>query len=1354
MSNMFAFNNSFNQNISMWNVANLTTIPTLPVSTSFSSTLSTANMPPSFRPAPTITNFSNITKTFVDEPFTLNPTSNSIGAFSYTSSDTNIASISGNIVTLTGTLGSTTITATQAYSDDFSSLVVTATLTVTLVPPTLSDFELGELRPFSDIGQTIPLTNPTSNSPITSFTFSSSDTNVATIFENTITIVGAGETIITVTQASGGKNSEYSDPNREYYGVGTITDSLIIYEIELASNNVTYRTVRSSFPAGSSNPRFAFDENGEVYALMSSSLNSRDIIKAYADGSNTTPFNRNGTLIPFNRIITTLMTTMADMLDYYSGRFNQPIESWDTSNVTNMSRLFSENGRFNQPLNSWNISKVTNMTYMFHQSGFNQPLDSWNTSNVTTMDHMFSYCDFNYPIGNWDTSNVTNMHSMFAVTNLFNQDISSWNVSKVTDLSSMFTFSVFNQPIDIWNTANVTTMNSMFRSNLHFNQPIGSWNTANVSNMTMMFYGATKFNQDISGWNITKVTPKPPTLFQDVSSLTTVNIPPEFRPAPTITNFSNVTKTFSDVSFSLSNPTSNSTGAFSFQSSNSAIASILGNTVTIKGTGTVTITATQAFDNNYRSASVTATLTINTGVRTTTISGISNMSKTFGDEAFYVNPTSNSPASFTYQSSNTSVATISGNMITVVGAGSATITVSQEAFSNATTSYAAGSVTATLTVNKANPILSDFSVPSSKTFGDTFELTAPTSNSTEGSFSYTSSDTDIATISENAAVFTIVFIGAGSVTITATQAESANYNSASITSATITIGKATPILSAFSVDDVTLGDASFQLPSITSSNTETEITYQSSNTSVATVSGNTVTIAGIGSATITANQAVSGNYEAGSISATFKVHEIKAISNADSTTTYKTMRSSFPSGSVNPYFATDINGTFYAVMDNSQDSIDKIRAYANNQSSTPFSHNDTLIPFNRIVTTFMTDMNSMFASINFQPIRLFNQDISSWDTSNVTNMSYMFFSTPQGAPHEFNKNIGSWNTAKVTNMTQMFRRCNKFNQPIGSWNTASVTDMTEMFRESVFNQPIGSWNTANVTSMSFMFSESVFNQPLGLWNVAKVTRMDYMFDASPFNQSIDSWDTANVLQMQAMFNNNIKFNQPLNSWNTNKVQYMFQMFSGATKLNQPLSNWNTANVTHMDYMFYNATIFNQNISGWDVTKVTPVPPSGFRDNSALVTANIPVAFRPAPTITNFYTSGITKTVVDESLTLIDPTSNSTGAFSYTSSDTNVAEISGNVVTIKGVVGSATITATQAASDDFKSGSATATLNVTLVSPTITFSISSRTFELEIHHLNCNPHQIVQAGSHLLLITPPSPKFQETCSRLRVPDLQT
>lgn len=80
---------------------------------------------------------------------------------------------------------------------------------------------------------------------------------------------------------------------------------------------------------------------------------------------------------------------------------------------------------------------------------------------------------------------------------------------------------------------------------------------------------------------------------------------------PTISNFSDITKMFFDASFEIDAPTSTSAGAFTYSSSNTAVAIISGTTVTILSEGSTEITATQAPYSFYAGGSITAILTVN-----------------------------------------------------------------------------------------------------------------------------------------------------------------------------------------------------------------------------------------------------------------------------------------------------------------------------------------------------------------------------------------------------------------------------------------------------------------------------------------------------------------------------------------------------------------------------------------------------------------------------------------------------------------------------------------------------------------------------------------------------------------------
>ena len=177
--------------------------------------------------------------------------------------------------------------------------------------------------------------------------------------------------------------------------------------------------------------------------------------------------------------------------------FDQPIENWDVSNVTDMSFMFSGVETFNQPIGNWDVSNVTDMSGMF-STKFNQPIGNWDVSNVTCMFGLFSSArDFNQAIGSWDVSKVTNMHEMFADAISFNQDIGKWDVRNVTDMSGMFSGAeAFNQPIGKWDVRNVADMSNMFENAKSFNQPTENWVSQKVIEEEVVWK-----DENISKWN-------------------------------------------------------------------------------------------------------------------------------------------------------------------------------------------------------------------------------------------------------------------------------------------------------------------------------------------------------------------------------------------------------------------------------------------------------------------------------------------------------------------------------------------------------------------------------------------------------------------------------------------------------------------------------------------------------------------------------------------------------------------------------------------------------------------------------------------------------------------------------------
>lgn len=251
-----------------------------------------------------------------------------------------------------------------------------------------------------------------------------------------------------------------------------------------------------------------------------------------------------------------------------------------------------------------------------------------------------------------------------------------------------------------------------------------------------------------------------------------VQMPVQVLPAtPVLAWISDFSRTFGDAAFPLTPPTGLSDGAFTYSSSNAAVATVAGNVVTITGAGTVTLTATQApsSDGNYAGASISVVMTVDKAAPA--ISWVALLQRTWGEPAFALPAVStNSTGAITYVSADTNVATVSGNVVTMLNIGSTTITASQAADAN----YLAAEVSLVLEVGAATPALT-WVGDISKTYGEpAFDLPNPTSPSA-GAFTFASSNGAVATVSGR----TVTLTGAGVTTLTVTQAETPNFQSAS-----------------------------------------------------------------------------------------------------------------------------------------------------------------------------------------------------------------------------------------------------------------------------------------------------------------------------------------------------------------------------------------------------------------------------------------------------------------------------------------------------------------------------------------------------------------------------------------------
>ena len=213
----------------------------------------------------------------------------------------------------------------------------------------------------------------------------------------------------------------------------------------------------------------------------------------------------------------TAKATSMDGVFWGAKAFNQPVGSWNVSNATSFALMFMDAENFNQDLSHWDTSKATNMSNTFYRAlVFNQDIGSWDVGHVTNMNHMFEYATaFNNggsdSINGWNTANATTMEGMFHQASAFNQNIGGWNMSHVTSLQRMFRNAAsFNNggssSINTWDTSNATDIGGVFWGAKAFNQPVGNWNLSKNTTLWAAFLSAEVFNQDLSHWDTSKVT--------------------------------------------------------------------------------------------------------------------------------------------------------------------------------------------------------------------------------------------------------------------------------------------------------------------------------------------------------------------------------------------------------------------------------------------------------------------------------------------------------------------------------------------------------------------------------------------------------------------------------------------------------------------------------------------------------------------------------------------------------------------------------------------------------------------------------------------------------------------------------
>ena len=317
------------------------------------------------------------------------------------------------------------------------------------------------------------------------------------------------------------------------------------------------------------------------------------------------------------------------------------------------------------------------------------------------------------------------------------------------------------------------------------------------------------------------------------------------------------------ASFTITPPSSTSNGSWVYSLTNNTkanrlIATISDSKVTLLDAGTATINATQLATSNWKQVTTQSTLTITALTPTLgTFTDVTIAKDSVGSFILRL-PTSTSTGLWTFTSSNSAVATVTGTTVSPIAVGATTLT----AYQAPANGYSSSTISMTLSITAAAPTVGTFG-PITYTYGSVanniLTLTPPASNSV-GLWNFSIADTSIATMSGN----NLMILKTGSTTITASQQASGSYGTSAPQTVSLVVNQIPTYLPLPNLSQV-VGDPTRTVIPPTSLSSGAW-TMTSSDPAIVLVAGQSLSFGNAGTATITLSQAASGIYLAGSTS--------------------------------------------------------------------------------------------------------------------------------------------------------------------------------------------------------------------------------------------------------------------------------------------------------------------------------------------------------------------------------------------------------------------------------------------------------------------------------------------------------
>jgi sugar lactone lactonase YvrE len=277
---------------------------------------------------------------------------------------------------------------------------------------------------------------------------------------------------------------------------------------------------------------------------------------------------------------------------------------------------------------------------------------------------------------------------------------------------------------------------------------------------------------------------------------------------------------------------------------------ISGNTLTITGAGTVVVAADQAGNSTFLAApQVTQSIVVNQASQAITFTPLTTpISYSAAPIALSATADSGLPVTFSIVSGPGSV---SGSTLTITGVGTVVVAANQAG----NTDYAAATqVTQSIVVNQASQAITFATLATPISYSTTpIALSATANSGLSVAFSVVSGP---GTVSGS----TLTITGVGTLVVAANQAGNANYAAATQVTQSIAVNQASQTITFTApTTPVTYGAAAITLSATASSGLPVAFSVVSGP---GTVSGGKLTVTGVGTVVVAANQAGNANYAA------------------------------------------------------------------------------------------------------------------------------------------------------------------------------------------------------------------------------------------------------------------------------------------------------------------------------------------------------------------------------------------------------------------------------------------------------------------------------------------------------------